>query len=197
MSTKILDESSPTSFDGNISLFVVQNGQPTKEDLADYVRRVRNEKGLSLRDVEIKSGGGISKGYVGQIENRDVLGQSVTPHKLQALAVGLSVSEDEVFAVARGKSLSAQEVFDSEIYLMLKGYAELSKKDKVELLPTVRMLSAEIRRRNLSTPKNEAVERNDVAAPEVLPIIDTRTPEGRRQAASVTQLSRRGSKKRA
>jgi uncharacterized protein (DUF1778 family) len=32
---------------------------------------------------------------------------------------------------------------------------------------------------------------------EILPIIDTRTPEGRRQAASVTHLSKRGSKKRA
>jgi uncharacterized protein (DUF1778 family) len=35
------------------------------------------------------------------------------------------------------------------------------------------------------------------AEDEILPIIDTRTPEGRRQAASVTQFTRRGSKKQA
>jgi transcriptional regulator with XRE-family HTH domain len=152
MSTKILDESSPISFDGNISLSVVQNGRPIKEDLADYVRRVRNEKGLSLRDVEVKSGGGISKGYVGQIENRDVLGQSVTPHKLQALAVGLGVSEDEIFAVARGKSLSQPEVFDSEIYVMFRGFDELSDEDKADLLGTIRMLAAEVQRRRPRKP---------------------------------------------
>ncbi|MET0650202.1 MAG: helix-turn-helix transcriptional regulator, partial [Pyrinomonadaceae bacterium] len=97
MSTKILDESSLSSDDGNISLSVVQTGRAIKEDLADYLRRIRNEKGLSLRDVEVKSGSKISKGYVGQIENRSVLGQSVTPQKLQALSVGLGVSEDEIF----------------------------------------------------------------------------------------------------
>ncbi|HEX6624046.1 MAG TPA: helix-turn-helix domain-containing protein [Pyrinomonadaceae bacterium] len=84
------------------------------EDLADYVRRVRYEKGLSQRDVEVRSGGGISKGYIGQIETREVLGHSVTPQKLQALAAGLGISEDELFAVARGVSsagdLSLEEV---------------------------------------------------------------------------------------
>src|SRR5919206_2156312 len=97
------------------SLSAVNNRQRQIEDLADYLRRVRNEKGMSQRDVEIKSGNRISKGYIGQIENREVLGHSVTPQKLQALAVGLGVSEDEVFAVARGKSLAIPEVFDSEI----------------------------------------------------------------------------------
>lgn len=170
----------------------MQNGQLTKEDLADYLRRIRNEKGLSLRDVEVKSGGRISKGYVGQIENRTVLGQSVTPQKLQALSVGLGVSEDEIFAVARGKFLSAPEVFDSEIYLMLKGYDELADKDKTELLPTVRMLAAEIRRRKPKSPKPP----KKAPAPERLPIIDTRvTPAGGHRNAEVVALAKRGGKK--
>ena len=111
------------------------------------MRRVRNEKGMSQRDVEIKSGNRISKGYIGQIENREVLGHSVTPQKLQALAVGLGVSEDEVFAVARGKSLAIPEVFDSEIYVMFRGFDELSDEDKADLLGTIRMLAAEVQRR--------------------------------------------------
>jgi transcriptional regulator with XRE-family HTH domain len=129
------------------SLSAVNNRQRQIEDLADYLRRVRNEKGMSQRDVEIKSGNRISKGYIGQIENREVLGHSVTPQKLQALAVGLGVSEDEVFAVARGKSLAIPEVFDSEIYVMFRGFDELSDEDKADLLGTIRMLAAEVQRR--------------------------------------------------
>lgn len=129
----------------------MKNGQGKLEDLADFVRRARNEKGLSLRDVENKSGGAISKGYVGQIENRSVLGQSVTPQKLRALARGLGVSEDEVFAKARGKSLSAPEAFDSEVYVMFRGFDELSDEDKADLLGTVRMLAAEVQRRRPKT----------------------------------------------
>lgn len=129
------------------SLSAVNNGHRQIEDLADYLRRVRNEKGVSQRDVEVKSGNRISKGYIGQIENREVLGHSVTPQKLQALAVGLGVSEDEIFAVARGKPLSQPEVFDSEIYVMFRGFDELSDEDKADLLGTIRMLAAEVQRR--------------------------------------------------
>lgn len=80
---------------------------PTKprEDLADYVRRIRQEKGLSVQEVENtarRAGLKISRSYVSQIENRYIL--SVTSAKLQALAKGLGVTEDEIFAVARGKS---------------------------------------------------------------------------------------------
>jgi hypothetical protein len=102
-----------------------------------------------------------------------------------------------VLAIARGKSPDTAEVFDSEIYLMLKGFDELLDGDKAELLPTVRMLSAEIRRRRPKTPRGKNGDKDVRAAPEVLPIIDTRTPEGRRQAASVASLTRRSSKKRA
>lgn len=146
MSTKILDTLSPVSFDRNISLSVVHNGQRVKEDLADYVRRIRNEKGLSLREVEVKSGGRISKGYVGQIENRTVLGQSVTPQKLQALSVGLGVSEDEIFAVARGKSLepmsptdfyTALQAMGVEQFQAYGGVENLTAEDRQEIIAVI------------------------------------------------------------
>lgn len=106
--------------------------------------------------------------------------------------MGLSVSEDEIFAVARGKSLTDNEVFDSEIYLMLRGYDELADKDKSELLPIVRMLAAEIRRRKPKSPKPS----KKAPAPERLPIIDTRvTPAGGHPAGEVVSLARRGRKK--
>jgi transcriptional regulator with XRE-family HTH domain len=72
------------------------------ENLADYVRRIRQEKGLSTLDVERNSGNQITDGYVSQIENDYV--KNVSLQKLKALAKGLGVPEDELLTVARGKS---------------------------------------------------------------------------------------------
>lgn len=123
------------------------------EGLADYVRRVRNEKGFSLLDVQRNSRNQIAGSYVSKIENGFADADGVTPKKLQALALGLQVSEEEIFAVARGKSLTVPEAFDSEIFVMFKGFDELSDDDKAELLATVRMLGAEIQRRRPNVKK--------------------------------------------
>jgi transcriptional regulator with XRE-family HTH domain len=71
-----------------------------KEDLADFVRRVRAATDLSTRDVADRSGGLISHGYVSQIENRQVSGDGVGPRRLLGLARGLGVSVDDVVAAA-------------------------------------------------------------------------------------------------
>lgn len=127
----------------NISLSLVNNGHQPVEDLADYVKRVRHDRGLSQRDVEFKSGNKISKGYIGQIENREVLGQSVTPQKLQALAVGLGVSEDEIFAIARGKPVgpmpptdfhSALAAMGIEHFQAYGGVENLTDEDRAEIV---------------------------------------------------------------
>ncbi len=73
------------------------------EDLADFVKRIRALRGFSLQEVENRSNGRIDKSYVSQIENRAVLGESVSLKKLSALADGLGESEEVVVAVARGK----------------------------------------------------------------------------------------------
>jgi transcriptional regulator with XRE-family HTH domain len=83
------------------------------ESLADFVRRVRSEKGFSLSDVRRNSGLQIANSYVSRIENGEVT--NVTPEKLKALAKGLKVSEDEIFAIARGKPLNGAEAVDAEM----------------------------------------------------------------------------------
>lgn len=81
--------------------FVVEKGRPSTESLADYVRRIRNEKGLSLVDVSARSGGAVGRTHINRIENGFTTNPS--PRKLRALAVGLGVPEEELFAVARGR----------------------------------------------------------------------------------------------
>lgn len=93
----------------------------SREDLADYVRRVRTEKGFSTADVEKNSRFTITDGYISRIENRYV--KNVSPEKLQALAKGLAVSEEEIFAVARGAKTVGDMPLDE--VRMLQFYREL------------------------------------------------------------------------
>lgn len=102
MSTIICNETMNQFSVENVKCYFV-----AKESLALYVSRVRREKGLSLTQVEAKSGRALSSSYVSRIENGYVSNPSAS--KLRALARGLGVNEDELFAVARG--VAAPEEF--------------------------------------------------------------------------------------
>jgi len=76
----------------------------TPEKLGDFVRRIRKEKSLSLRDVSKRSarfGKPITPSYISRIENDPT--RRVTADRLNALAYGLGVSLDELLACAVGK----------------------------------------------------------------------------------------------
>lgn len=72
-----------------------------KERLADYVRRVVKQKQLKLRDVERRSGGDITNGYISGIITGRI--SNVSLGKLQALARGLEVDVHELFSAAVGE----------------------------------------------------------------------------------------------
>ena len=67
-------------------------------ELSRYVRRVMREKRLKQREVERRSGGKITDGYVADI----LCGRAKNPsvEKILALARGLDVDPNELFAVA-------------------------------------------------------------------------------------------------
>jgi transcriptional regulator with XRE-family HTH domain len=88
-----------------------------QETLADYVRRVREEKGLSLNEVRIQSGYKIANSYISRIENGEV--KNVGLEKLRSLAKGLTVSEEEVVAIARGAKTVGDMLLDEVKVLQL------------------------------------------------------------------------------
>ena len=67
-------------------------------ELSRYVRRVMRERRLKQREVERRSGGKITDGYVADI----LCGRAKNPsvEKIMALARGLDVDASELFAVA-------------------------------------------------------------------------------------------------
>jgi transcriptional regulator with XRE-family HTH domain len=89
-------------FDRTLNKIDTRSGEGTgdSEDLRQYVKRTLKLKRLSLRDVQRRSGGDITQGYVGAIIKGT--NSNLTVDKLKALARGLGVDEDEIFLVARG-----------------------------------------------------------------------------------------------
>jgi transcriptional regulator with XRE-family HTH domain len=69
-----------------------------KEKLPDFVRRVMRQKQLKLREVERRSGGEITNGYISGIINGRI--SNVSLGKLKALAKGLEVDVHELFSAA-------------------------------------------------------------------------------------------------
>jgi transcriptional regulator with XRE-family HTH domain len=89
------------------SLFVVDNIRANK--LGDFVRKTRDDKRLSVKDVSVRSSGEISAAYVNRIEN-EVINLSIP--KQRALAKGLGVDEEIIFALVTGKNLDDVAVFN-------------------------------------------------------------------------------------
>jgi transcriptional regulator with XRE-family HTH domain len=127
----------------SVKCFAVPMEQP--ETLADYVRRIRLEKHLSLNDVVRQSDNQIANSHVSRIENG--LTTNITTEKLRSLAKGLGVPEDEIFSVARGKQSEpmTRERFFAELMAMgvedfhaAKGTTALTPADMEEILAVVR-----------------------------------------------------------
>lgn len=105
--------------------------------MAEFVRRSRNEKRLSLNDVQRQSGNKIANSYVSRIENGIVT--NVTPEKLKALARGLQVSEEEIFAIVRGKTTSGELAFDE--LRLLELYRTLPPERRLEVIAHLEVAS--------------------------------------------------------
>ncbi len=140
-----------------------------KEDLADFVRRIREGKGLSVNQVALKSGGGISKAYVSQIENRYV--QSVTAGRLRALARGLGISYEEISAIAGGGNpLTDEDFIQSQFgstyqdYIDAESKGSLTDDQKITVREVLKMLSGMLRRVPLVQFDNEKKPRKKKAS---------------------------------
>ena len=110
------------------------------ECLGDFVRRIRNEKGLSLSDVSKQSallGLPISGSYINRIERNPKL--RPTLDTLKALAHGLGVPLEELLAHAIGK-MSRDEA--DELRLVSR-FRELSSQRKSDVWTMIQLWYAE------------------------------------------------------
>jgi transcriptional regulator with XRE-family HTH domain len=116
------------------------------ESLADLVRRVRQEKKLSLNDVVRQSGGRIANSHVSRIENG--FATNITTAKLRALAAGLQVSDDEVFAAAHGKAMTEAQGPEDFITLFY-GWDEATAEERAAAMDAIKMIAESFQRRKI------------------------------------------------
>ena len=107
-----------------------------RESFADYVRRIRQEKRLSLNDLRIASGNRIANSHISRIENGEVKNLGV--EKLSALAKGLGVPEEEVFTVARGaQARSLEGVKESQLLTYFRELPPDRQRDVLLIVKTM------------------------------------------------------------
>ena len=123
----------------NVEPIKMANRSP--EPLGDFVRRIRNEKGLSLEDVSKQSsrfGKRITASYVSRIENHPKL--KPTADRLRALAHGLGVPVEELLARATGLVASGGK--SDELQLVTR-FRELSSERRADVLKIVDLWHSE------------------------------------------------------
>jgi|SRR5215216_550363 len=115
-----------------------KSGASSLECLGEFVRRIRDEKGLSLIDVSKQSalcGLPISASYINRIERNPKL--RVTPNRLKALAHGLGVPVEELLAHAVSK-MTRDEA--DELKLVTR-FRELSSQRKSDVWTIIQLFA--------------------------------------------------------
>lgn len=117
------------------------------ETLAEYVTRIRRQKGLSLRQIEGNCEKKLTASYIGRIAKGKY--QNLSMETVSALAEGLGVDLQEIFIVAYGKQPSETEtsllVFADavqklamypELIDVVRGWEKLNEKQRKAVLGT-------------------------------------------------------------
>jgi transcriptional regulator with XRE-family HTH domain len=132
------------------------------EELADYVKRIRKAQGWSLNEVARRSGGGISNGYISQIENRYYI--NPTRDKLIALAKGLGVTEAEIFAVATRQPIDEGSRRTEEHLRLIEMFNDIPRQCQQDVLDLLEVLQ---RNHSLSARKDRRQIAAEAAGPRV------------------------------
>lgn len=123
-----------------------------KETLSQYVKRVMQQKGLGVRDIERNSKKKITNSHISKILAGTA--HNLTSDKIVALAVGLGVNPHEVFSVISGCSQESerpdlmifmdvmQKVAMNSILLdVLQELFQLEERDHKDMLTMLRTLN--------------------------------------------------------
>jgi transcriptional regulator with XRE-family HTH domain len=76
--------------------------------LQDYLKQKMREKGLTAKEIERRSNGGITDSYISKLLKGRTKDPSIP--KLKALAKGLDADENELFAAAGGELIEREAI---------------------------------------------------------------------------------------
>jgi transcriptional regulator with XRE-family HTH domain len=101
--------------------------------LQDYLKQKMQEKGLTGKEIEKRSEGGITDSYISKILNGHTKKPSIP--KLKALAKGLGVDEREIFAAAGGALIERESISASTLVFIMQKLV-----DNSDLITLVQLL---------------------------------------------------------
>jgi len=101
--------------------------------LQDYLKQKMQEKGLTGKEIEKRSEGGITDSYISKILNGRTKKPSIP--KLKALAKGLGVDEREIFAAAGGALIERESISASTLVFIMQKLV-----DNSDLITLVQLL---------------------------------------------------------
>lgn len=122
------------------------------EPLGDFIRRTRNDKGLSCAEVSNRSGRhveAISASYVNRIENNQI--KDPSPTILRALADGLDIPPADVLLRAAGLVPPGEP---AEEHHLVTRFRELSQDRRIDVVNIVDMYFAEKSSRKTPRPRS-------------------------------------------
>lgn len=135
-----------------VNLEPIRMANRSPEPLGDFIRRIRNEKGLSLAAVSRESarfGPRIAASYINRIENEPE--RKPTAERLEALAHGLGIPVEEL--LARAVSLGPGGDEADELHLLAR-FRELPSERKADVLKLVDLWHSEAASRR--TPRRRS-----------------------------------------
>lgn len=109
-----------------------------KIDLPTFIKQIMAARGFSYRDVETRSEGTISHGYVSSLVHG--IYRNPTVEKISALAKGLGVPEDTLTKVVKGMPLEEKD--DPAFFVVEEAIREsgikLTKEEKKKVVGIVK-----------------------------------------------------------
>jgi transcriptional regulator with XRE-family HTH domain len=142
----------------------LDRGITLQESLNKFVSRIIREKRMTLAEVELRAGGGISDSYISSIIKGGITNLSI--QKLKALARGLGVEEAHLLSAACEIFWPhTSDFYESEFGRLFYKYRSLADSHKRELLTVLAMLDREIERRLLDDTINNKPQR-EIAEPD-------------------------------
>jgi transcriptional regulator with XRE-family HTH domain len=124
-----------------------------KETLGEYVKRMAEQRGISLKELERRSGGRVTGSHLSKIISG--ASKNVTVETVVGLALGLDVDPHQVFSVASGYGQKETAAVDPlvladavkklatnpDLLDVIREWARMGAKDRETMLESMRFIN--------------------------------------------------------
>ena len=130
-----------------------------KETLGEYVKRMAAQRGISLRELERRSGGRVTGSHLSKIIHG--ASKNITVETVVGLAVGLDVDPHQVFSVASGYGQKEAAAVDPMVWAdaakklamhpdlldVIREWGRMSVKEQAIMFESLRFVNERARRK--------------------------------------------------